>query len=230
MLPVKNPRVSQEYGRVNPKYKKGYHSGIDLVADKSDNGIYSIGKGKVIVSRYTAGSKGADPTGWGNYVVVRQEDGKDILYAHLFQVYVKTGQVIEAGKGIGIQGSTGNTTGPHLHLEIFEGSWENRKEINPAEYLGIKNAVGPVEFIRQKEKFFEEVEVTVNGITLKGYIPKYEDRAYIQVRELAEAFNAKLDWDGEKRKATLDIFSQDELKAKMHTAKLKLEEAINILN
>lgn len=144
-LPVKNARISQEYGRKNPQYRKGYHTGIDLVADGSDKSIYAVGGGTVIRARFAAGVKGADPQGWGNYVIVRQTDGHDVLYAHLAQVAVIQGRLVAVGEKIGLQGSTGNSTGPHLHFEVWRGSWEDRDDINPAEYLGIRNEVGPVE-------------------------------------------------------------------------------------
>lgn len=214
MLPVKNPRISQIYGRKSAGYKKGYHSGIDLVADEKDKIIYAVAPGIAIRSRYAPG-KGADPSGWGNYVIVRQDDGHDVLFAHLFKVLVKEGDRVAPRAHIGIQGSTGNSTGPHLHFEVWQGSWEKRNDINATEYLGIKNELGPVELI--KPKYFEEIEVEVNGIVLKGLIPKDEGRAHIQVRDLAEQFAGKIDWDGTKNRATLEIFSENEGKAKLHS-------------
>jgi hypothetical protein len=222
MLPVQNPRISQEYGRKSSDYRKGYHTGVDLVADENDKTVYNINPGVVIRSRFISGKKGADPDGWGNYVIVRQDDGHDVLYAHLYQVFVAEGKRVASGDSIGIQGTTGNSTGPHLHFEVWKGNWEDRNDINPAEYLGIKNTVGLVELL--KPKYYEEVEVEVNGVILKGLIPKDEGRAYIQVRDLAEKFAGNLDWDSEKRRAKLEIFSENELKAKIHTLEQKNKE------
>src|SRR5690554_6054935 len=98
ILPVKNPRVTQIYGKVNPSYRKGYHTGIDLVADPSDKAIYNIKPGIVLKIGY-------DPKGWGNYVIVRQDDGHDVLYAHLYQVFVAENKRVALGDSIGIQGS-----------------------------------------------------------------------------------------------------------------------------
>lgn len=221
MLPVKNPRISQIYGRKSAGYKKGYHSGIDLVADEKDKYIYSVGQGRVV-------KVGDDPKGWGNYVIVREDDGHDVLYAHLDRVIINEGRLAIPGSLIGIQGSTGRSTGPHLHFEVWQGDWQNRNDISPAEYLGIKNELGPVEKVK-KEKYFEEVEVEVNGIVLKGLIPKDEGRSYIQVRDLAERFAGNLDWDPEKKRAKLEVFSTDELTAIIHTARKKLQEALEIL-
>jgi len=219
-LPVKNPRISQEYGRVNPVYRKGYHSGLDMVADENDKGIENINSGAVLKTGY-------DAKGWGKYVIVRQVDEHDVLYGHLYQAYAKEGQRVGIGDSIGVQGSTGNSTGPHLHLEIWAGSWEDRNDINPAEYLGIKNTVGPVEFL--KSQHYEEIEVEVNGVIIKGHIPKGESDSYVQVKDLAEKLGGIKGWDETTRRASLDIFSNNELKAKLHTAKGKALELIKIL-
>lgn len=55
---------------------------------------------------------------WGNYVVVEHEDGVTTLYAHQQQYVVQAGQAVEQGQILGYLGSTGNSTGPHLHLEL----------------------------------------------------------------------------------------------------------------
>jgi len=144
MLPIKKGRVSQEYGRPDAQYRKAYHSGIDLVAD-GDKNIYAAAPGEVIRSRYSVKADGADPNGWGNYVIVRQDDGKDVLYAHLNVTDVPKGSRIAAGDMVGLQGMTGNATGSHLHFEVWDGEWTLRRDINAAEYLGIKNQVGPVQ-------------------------------------------------------------------------------------
>jgi murein DD-endopeptidase MepM/ murein hydrolase activator NlpD len=144
MLPEKNPRISQEYGRKNSTYKKGYHPAIDMVADGPDKGIYAVRPGTVVRARFAPGEKGADPTGWGNYVIVKQTDGHDVLYAHLSQISVTLGQLVVTGDKIGLQGATGNTTGPHLHFEVWKGDWTLRNDINAADYLGIPNKVGVI--------------------------------------------------------------------------------------
>lgn len=141
MLPITPGKISKIYG-VPGKYSKEYHTGIDFVASDKDKYIYSIGYGRVLVVRYSSNPKGANAAGWGNYVIVRQDDGHDVIYAHLLYDVVSPGKYIKPGDAIGMQGSTGNSTGPHLHLEIRKGNWENKNDINPAEYLGIKNEKG----------------------------------------------------------------------------------------
>lgn len=152
IIPMKNARISQEYGRISTKYKKGYHTGLDLVADGTDKGVYNISPGAILRARFSPGSKGADPTGWGNYITVRQDDGHDVLYAHLAQIAVTQGQRVAPGDKLGLQGSTGNSTGPHLHFGVWAGSWEQRNDINAADYLGIKNQVGPTTYADMYEE------------------------------------------------------------------------------
>lgn len=143
-LPSKNPRITRVYGYKDKGYRKGYHTGIDLVTRSSDKSIYAVAAGFVLRARFAPGRGGANPSGWGNYIIIRQDDGYDVIYAHLAQLAVVQGQRIEANEKVGIQGSTGNSTGPHLHFEVWEGSWTYRNDINAADYLGIENKVGPV--------------------------------------------------------------------------------------
>ena len=154
MLPLKNMRISQEYGVINPKrkYAKGYHPGLDGVADGKDKGVYDIGTGVILLARFAPGRGGANPPGWGNYVIVRQEDAHDVLYAHLAQVAVTQGQRVRPGDKLGLQGATGNVSAAHLHLEIWRGSWTDRNDINPADYLGIDNKPGEVRYLSEMRK------------------------------------------------------------------------------
>lgn len=142
-MPIRNATVTQPYGIKNSKYRKGYHTGIDLVSD--DYTVYAAVPGIIIESRYAAG-RGADPTGWGNYVILRTKDEKhDIIHAHLFGIAVIKGQSVVEGTKLGVMGSTGNSTGPHLHFEVRKAPWTNLDDINPAVFLGIYNRKGPAE-------------------------------------------------------------------------------------
>lgn len=198
MLPVKNARVSQEYGRKG-NYKKGYHTGIDLVADGEDKSIYAVSSGAVIRARFVAGAKGADPNGWGNYVIIRQADGYDVLYAHLAQVVVAAGQFVIPEDKIGLQGSTGNVTGPHLHFEVWQDDWEARNEINAAEYLGIVNQIGLVKQVNSfpdvpADHWAAEAVARVTAAGVMGGLPDgtfQGDRAVTRY-ELASALDRLL--------------------------------------
>jgi len=112
-LPAVNNIVTCEYGmRTHPitgVYK--LHTGVDLRAT-SGTPIYAANKGKVITSGYN--------TAYGNYVVIDHGGGVATLYAHMTKRLVAAGDTVKQGDKIGTVGSTGYSTGPHLHFEIIK--------------------------------------------------------------------------------------------------------------
>ncbi len=104
-------RITSRYGyRTNPiSGKYGLHTGVDIAAQEGTN----------IVAAYNGVIK---DTGYGdkrgNYVLMLHPDGKQTLYCHCSEVLVEEGTVIRAGEAIALVGSTGWSTGPHLHFEI----------------------------------------------------------------------------------------------------------------
>ena len=88
------------------------YNGIDLGAS-CGTGVIASASGSVIIAR-SSGYNG----GYGAYVVVQHENGTQTLYAHLSQVYVSTGQSVTQGQSLGAVGSTGRSTGCHLHFEV----------------------------------------------------------------------------------------------------------------
>lgn len=100
-------------GDVHPRGKFGprrgrRHQGVDLPL-KTGDPIYAAFTGKVRMSRYFGG--------FGNLVVIRHDNGLETFYAHLSKRYVEVGDWVNAGDVIGLGGSTGRSTGPHLHFE-----------------------------------------------------------------------------------------------------------------
>jgi murein DD-endopeptidase MepM/ murein hydrolase activator NlpD len=102
-----------------------FHQGIDF-ANVSGTPIRSVHAGKVIM----AGDNG---DGYGNKVVVNHGDGTYALYGHGSRLAVHDGQKVVAGQVISYEGSSGDSTGPHLHFEIWKGSEWHR--IEPAKFL-----------------------------------------------------------------------------------------------
>lgn len=172
MLPVKNSKITCVYGKVNPELwkAKGYHTGIDFISLSNDLNIYSVLEGVVIEARSALG-KGADPTGWGNYVIVRVKDKWDLIYAHLSSLNVSKGQYISEGTILGIMGSTGNTSGLHLHFEARKIHWIYKNEINPAVFLDIHNRLGITESLPNKKE--DEAVIFKNVIICKEGIDEY---------------------------------------------------------
>lgn len=128
-------RMTSGYGmRTHPiTGQRKKHAGIDIAGNTGDRLDANVG-GKVIASG-TYG-RGSGYSGYGNVVVVRDNDGLEHLYAHLEKTLVKVGDVIDPGQKIGTIGSTGNSTGPHLHYEVRKDGYGT--EIDPTGYY--KNA------------------------------------------------------------------------------------------
>lgn len=127
-----NFKVTCEYKRKG-NWSAGWHTGIDMVCDNDK--IYSSCDGEVVRT-------GVDKS-YGNYIVVRNNaDGKYHWFCHLAQVSTGSGKKVTRTTVIGIMGSTGNSTGKHLHFEIRNASNKYADTINPAEYMGIPNKVG----------------------------------------------------------------------------------------
>ena len=99
------------------------HQGIDIGRVGYTTEIHAAKAGTVIVSQYSSS--------YGNYVVVSHGSGNTTLYAHMSSRKVSVGAYVNQGDVLGITGSTGHSTGPHLHFEISE----NGVRINPLNYL-----------------------------------------------------------------------------------------------
>jgi murein DD-endopeptidase MepM/ murein hydrolase activator NlpD len=101
-----------------------YHKGIDI-SNKAMPNILAADSGQVIVVGWPS------PWAYGNRIIIDHGNGYQTLYAHLSQIYVSAGQRVSRGQVIGRMGSTGRSTGPHLHLEIRA----NGSALNPLNFL-----------------------------------------------------------------------------------------------
>lgn len=98
-----------------------YPNAYDFDTDNnSDEEILAVDAGVVIVSDFAPGPGGAHPTGYGNMVVIEHPNGLRSRYAHLAEVFVTTGQNVQSGCAIGYEGTTGTSSGDHLHFELEE--------------------------------------------------------------------------------------------------------------
>ncbi|MEW2413189.1 LysM peptidoglycan-binding domain-containing M23 family metallopeptidase [Streptomyces sp. NPDC046866] len=120
--------ISTPYKTPGAMWSSGYHTGVDFIAS-SGTTVKAVGAGTVV----SAGWGGA----YGNEVVIRHADGKYSQYGHLSQLSVSVGQSVTAGQQIGLSGSTGNSTGPHLHFEVRTGPAYG-SDIDPLAYLRSK--------------------------------------------------------------------------------------------
>ncbi|MER6093124.1 transglycosylase family protein [Streptomyces bluensis] len=113
------------YRAAGSSWSKGYHTGLDFPVPTGTT-VKSVAAGEVVSS------------GWGGsfgyQVVIRHTDGRYTQYAHLSAISVKSGQNVSAGQRIGRSGSTGNSTGPHLHFEVRTGPAFG-SDVDPVAYL-----------------------------------------------------------------------------------------------
>ncbi|MGB0907714.1 MAG: M56 family metallopeptidase [Maricaulaceae bacterium] len=108
IMPTPNARITSTYG-TESKLRTNKHKGIDLAA-KTGADVLASADGTVFLLT-------TEPS-WGNRIIIKHEDGFQTHYGHLKGFNVKRGTKVKAGDVIGYVGSTGKTTGPHLHFEI----------------------------------------------------------------------------------------------------------------
>lgn len=108
-VPVRNYTISSAYGNRGSEF----HRGLDMAARQGEP-IHAVKSGTVIKAEYH--------NSWGNVVAIQHEDGSTALYAHQQQYAVKVGDKVSQSQLIGYVGSTGNSTGSHLHFELCRDS------------------------------------------------------------------------------------------------------------
>ncbi|PZO37508.1 MAG: peptidase M23 [Pseudanabaena frigida] len=123
MYPTIGPVTSNFGWRTHPILgTERFHSGIDFGADYGSL-VYASERGRVIYADWYGG--------YGNAVIIDHGNGMTTLYGHCSELYVKDGDIVEKGQPISAVGSTGFSTGPHLHFELRA----NGEPIDPAAYL-----------------------------------------------------------------------------------------------
>jgi murein DD-endopeptidase MepM/ murein hydrolase activator NlpD len=122
LCPVRGATITQGFGPTSAVFEPpgfGYphfHTGIDLAAPTGTP--VQAAKGGLVVFAGTQIDALGIPVGFGNYLKVAAGAGDEEIYAHLASVYARPNQLIKAGEVIGAVGSTGSSTGPHLHFEM----------------------------------------------------------------------------------------------------------------
>ncbi|WP_426453648.1 LysM peptidoglycan-binding domain-containing M23 family metallopeptidase [Paenibacillus sp. S-38] len=120
--PVLEAKVTSVFGR---RWGRA-HNGTDLISDRRE--ILASDGGKVSFSGWKSG--------YGNTIVIDHGNGYETLYGHLSRISVKKGEGVEKGEKIGVMGSSGQSTGVHLHFEIRR----NGKQLNPLQYISVPAA------------------------------------------------------------------------------------------
>ncbi|MFD3331814.1 transglycosylase family protein [Streptomyces sp. NPDC058700] len=117
--------VGTRYGTRGSSWSSGYHTGVDFPVPTGTS-VKAVAAGRIVSS----GWGGA----YGYQIVLRHDDGRYSQYAHLSALTVREGQRVHAGQRIGRSGSTGNSSGPHLHFEVRTGPGYG-SDIDPLAYL-----------------------------------------------------------------------------------------------
>jgi murein DD-endopeptidase MepM/ murein hydrolase activator NlpD len=125
-LPIKGGKITTAYGKKGKMWSKGYHTGVDFAVPQGTD-IVAVADGKI------------ENASWGKSYgtqLVQKVDGGWVIYAHLSKALAKPGDKVVAGQHIGESGSTGNSSGPHLHFEMRDNiRWSAGKDIDPAAIL-----------------------------------------------------------------------------------------------
>ena len=124
--PVKGYRVNSAFGlrKLTIEAKARAHKGVDIAAPKGTS-VYTTAEGRVVRAGFQAG-------GYGNFIEVKHPNGLSSVYGHLSRIDVHTDQEMASGERIGLVGSTGYSTGPHLHFEVRR----NGGQVNPTKVVG----------------------------------------------------------------------------------------------
>jgi murein DD-endopeptidase MepM/ murein hydrolase activator NlpD len=117
-------RISAAYGKRTDPFtgKPVFHQGLDL-ACAAGTAVRAVQEGVVLKAAYSQS--------YGNHLRILHPDGCETRYAHLQYLYVRPGEVVQAGQTLGTVGQTGRATGAHLHLEL----WQQGTACDPAALL-----------------------------------------------------------------------------------------------
>jgi murein DD-endopeptidase MepM/ murein hydrolase activator NlpD len=158
VMPVEG-KVTSNYG---PRRRR-FHYGTDLKLQTGDT-VRAAFDGKIRIKNF-------ERKGYGNYLVIRHPNGLETVYGHLSGFLVGQDEVVKAGQPIGLGGSTGRSTGPHLHFEFrFFGNAINPGEIIDWDELAIKDD----QYVYVKSKSSNSYASSTNPYTASGdYKIKY---------------------------------------------------------
>ncbi|MGW2654426.1 M23 family metallopeptidase [Streptomyces sp. NPDC001478] len=118
-------KSSHNYRAGGTRWSSGSHTGVDFPVPTGTE-LHAVGNGTVVEAGWGEA--------YGNNIVLKMSDGTYTQYAHLSRVSVSTGQKVRAGQVMGLTGSTGNSTGPHLHFEARNGPAYG-SDIDPVKYM-----------------------------------------------------------------------------------------------
>ena len=177
-----NYKVTQPFG-VNG------HRGIDLSASfgVGDTTILSTAGGVCVHAGWE--NPRNQHQGYGLCIVIKDNQNRHWIYAHLSRFLIGTGDIVQQGQAIAIEGTTGSSTGMHLHLECRQGGWaQSNKSLNVADILGIPNRTG---LVNNQSQASNQVSVqnapTATQTNTYNFKYIYSDK----IKELQQILNSK---------------------------------------
>lgn len=196
-------RISSEYG---PRWER-FHAGVDIAINTGDS-IRAAFDGKIRIG------KRFNKNGYGWYVVIRHENGLETLYGHLKKSLVNDNQTVKAGDVIGLGGSTGRSTGPHLHFETrFLGIPMSPRNIINFE----ENVLHNDTYTIKKDETFEQINTY---LAIKNWRGSRKSKAY----------RALLAHSEEMRKENLKVVERQKKMVALREAGLSIDSAKAIIN
>lgn len=185
-LPIKNMDLKKIKGgsafgfRIHPVYKvKRMHDGIDYTGPIGTE-IDAVDNGTVFVSKKQNNGKG-----YGEYVIIKH-NGYYSLYAHLSKRVVRLGQNIKAGQLIGYMGSTGDSTGSHLHIGVcidytkYDKQWQDPLPL--LQNIGVED-----------DEVITKIKIKINGEVKEVEAINKGEFNFIKLRDLDDAIDVKYD-------------------------------------
>ncbi|HQR80612.1 MAG TPA: M23 family metallopeptidase [Actinomycetota bacterium] len=109
--PTRDYKYSARFGDAGGSWSSGHHTGLDFVTAPGTP-VFSALAGKVVEADWNGA--------YGNCIIVRHDNGVETMYAHLSSIGVEKGERVLRGDRIGSVGTTGNSSGPHLHFEVIK--------------------------------------------------------------------------------------------------------------
>ena len=177
--------LGTKYGVKGKYWSCGFHSGVDFKSTNygGDGKIYPLYKGTVLKVT-TTGS-------YGNCVYIKHNDGYITLYAHMKKVNVKAGQAVTEKTVLGIEGTTGNSTGLHCHVEVHKGSYKYPAQIDPLKFISERVS-------KQKDgdnEVKKQIKIKLNGVLKKVTAIESEGYNYVKLQDLRDN-KIEIDYDG----------------------------------
>ena len=179
--------VTCPYGKPG-SWSAGWHTGSDLVG-QDDQTVYPIAEGVVE-------SINAHGRAYGNHVCVKHGDGNVSLYAHLAGLKVRVGQAVDRHTPLGLMGSTGNVTGPHLHLELHQGKYKYPQGYAPKQAPWLIDALAWIEDHLGQDDPVMRLTIIKDGQPVCVSAVNIDGNNYVKLRDLELLANITVGYDG----------------------------------